>query len=65
MVLSRCEAIFFIAIGWSMLTLAAISFITSCIAISTMGIFGVAFAGFGSLYVCIKSLTIALTYIPA
>ena len=64
MVLSRCEAIFFIAIGWSMLALAAISFITSCVGIS-MGIFGVAFAGFGSLYVCIKSLIIALTYIPA
>ena len=57
MVLSRSEANFFIVMGWSMLALTAVPFITGCVGLSKLGVMGIAEAsvGFGSLYVSIKS----------
>ena len=53
MALSRREAIFFIAIGLSMLTLATITFIVACIGSNTAVGINI---GFNGLYVCIKYL---------
>ena len=59
MVLSRCEANFFIVMGWSMLALTAVPFITGCVGLSKLNVISIAEAsvGFTSLYVSINLLS--------
>ena len=60
MVLSRCQANFFIVMGWSVLALTAVPFITGCVGLSRLNDVGGAEAavlGFTSLYVSINLLS--------